>query len=484
VEDWVYQAWRNMQNKLALVVDDMELSFQEVNIFSSKIAEYLQLKYSNSHIGLIPNDMKNSILMIYALLKSGHNYTIFNNRLSVKELTEQIKFAIPDVILTNINFDFYNIITFDQIESEIKNLSGEQFKQSYISLSNSFIQLFTSGSSGQIKLVRHNYSNVMYNAIGSVFRLGHSKEDRWLLTIPIYHVGGLSIIFRCLINNIPLVTTNRKYSTENLTSLISRQKITIVSLVPSMLQSLISDTPNIDILRQLRVILLGGAKASKNLLETCVKNSLNVFATYGLTETFAQVVTSNNLQNESSLIISGSPLFGVELFIQLENQGKIGEIWIRSPSNFIEYYNNKSLTEQVIEDGWIKTGDFGYIDENENLVVLNRKDDLIISGGENIYPSQVEDILCNYQYITEIQVFGVPDDQWGEKVVAAIIPKIYFNENDFLSFAREHIGRYKIPKQLFYFDSFPTLSSGKIIRSQLKSIILEKLHKEKQSSVR
>jgi o-succinylbenzoate---CoA ligase len=247
---------------------------------------------------------------------------------------------------------------------------------------------------------------------------------------------------------------------------------------------LISDTPNIDILRQLRVILLGGAKASKNLLETCVKNSLNVFATYGLTETFAQVVTSNNLQNESSLIISGSPLFGVELFIQLENQGKIGEIWIRSPSNFIEYYNNKSLTEQVIEDGWIKTGDFGYIDENENLVVLNRKDDLIISGGENIYPSQVEDILCNYQYITEIQVFGVPDDQWGEKVVAAIIPKIYFNENDFLSFAREHIGRYKIPKQLFYFDSFPTLSSGKIIRSQLKSIILEKLHKEKQSSVR
>jgi o-succinylbenzoate---CoA ligase len=224
VEDWVYQAWRNMQNKLALVVDDMELSFQEVNIFSSKIAEYLQLKYSNSHIGLIPNDMKNSILMIYALLKSGHNYTIFNNRLSVKELTEQIKFAIPDVILTNINFDFYNIITFDQIESEIKNLSGEQFKQSYISLSNSFIQLFTSGSSGQIKLVRHNYSNVMYNAIGSVFRLGHSKEDRWLLTIPIYHVGGLSIIFRCLINNIPLVTTNRKYSTENLTSLISRQK--------------------------------------------------------------------------------------------------------------------------------------------------------------------------------------------------------------------------------------------------------------------
>lgn len=274
--------------------------------------------------------------------------------------------------------------------------------------------LFTSGTSGRPKGAVLGRRAFRAAVAASRERLPLSRGDRWLLAMPPAHVGGLSVVLRCVAARATIVLGPRAqgFDAREIADCIARQRVTHVSLVPTMLRRLLALDPPLEA-GALRAILLGGAPADPLLLEEARRRGLPVRSTYGLTEACSQVATA-----EEGDLASGvrglSPLPGFEI----RTVG--GEIWLRGPALFDGYVGHDAR-ETFAPGGWFPTGDLGRIDDSGRLHVDGRRSDLILSGGENVYPAEVEAALLEAPGVRAACVFGVPDPEWGERVAAALV---------------------------------------------------------------
>jgi O-succinylbenzoic acid--CoA ligase len=264
--------------------------------------------------------------------------------------------------------------------------------------------LFTSGSIGVPKGVMLGRSAFVASAAASAARLGWRDDDRWLCPLPLSHVGGLSIVVRCLLARScsVLPELGRGLDTRRLTRSIERDRVTMVSLVPTMLERLLDDTtwkpPS-----HLRAVLVGGARLPERLLARAVDRGVPVISTYGMTEACSQIHTG------------GEPIDGAELEI------RDGKLFVRGPM-LMRGYAPPHDTEQVFDaDGWFCTGDRAALDNDGTLRVLGRAGDTILTGGENVDPTEVERVLEGVEGIKSACVFGVADETWGQLVAAAIV---------------------------------------------------------------
>jgi o-succinylbenzoate---CoA ligase len=244
------------------------------------------------------------------------------------------------------------------------------------------IVLFTSGSSGTPRPAVLTYGNMYHNACGANANLPLDQDDRWLLNLPLFHVSGLSILFRCLLARAAVVIAA---AGESPLEALRRLRPTFVSMVPAQLHDLLT-APEGNALAGVKVVLLGGAPAPPALLAKAREHGWPVFPTYGMTETASQIATASTTDGQRiSADSSGNVLHGREVMLAGD-----GEILVRGPCLFAGYYTPNGLVLPLDRDGWFHTGDLGTIDEFGRLTVLGRKDALIISGGENIQPEEVE----------------------------------------------------------------------------------------------
>ncbi|MFZ4827517.1 MAG: o-succinylbenzoate--CoA ligase [Phototrophicaceae bacterium] len=334
----------------------------------------------------------------------------------------------------------------------------------------------TSGTSGRSKGVMLAYRQFFYSAMSSAYRIGTSPTDRWLCVMPLYHVGGLSIVFRAVLYGITLELAP-KFDAEWVHAVLKREQITLVSLVPTMLYRLIQrmDTPNP--FPALRLILLGGAAASPNLLAQARDLYLPIATTYGLTECTSQVATHILSPDETPLGSVGKPLFMTEIRI-VNQQGEPaltnewGEVAVRSPMVMNGYYNHPTATAQAIRDGWLYTGDIGYLDPHSDLWIMQRRSDLIITGGENVYPIEVETVLNQFPSITESIVVGLEDAEWGQLVVAVVVSNDPQSLNlvELQQHTRQHLAGYKVPRRWLVVDALPYNASAKVDRNAVKEL--------------
>ena len=317
-----------------------------------------------------------------------------------------------------------------------------------------FCIINTSATTGKFKSVPVRWSQIEAHVKASANVLGVEKEDNWLVVLPMFHVSGLSIILRTLYNGTRAII-REKFSEQVVLEALETEDVTMVSLVPTVLQRIVEriQAPT------LRAILLGGEFIPMPLLQECVQRNLPVYKTYGMSETFAQSTTFSIQEHPNKLASVGYPLQGVTIEIRNPDEEGIGEVWLSSPMLMKGYLNKEPIK------GAFNTDDIGYVDEDGFLYLLNRRKDIIISGGENIYPKEIEDVLYGMDGIQECAVIPVSDPKWGQVSVLCVVTNC--SQEDISQYLLSRLAKYKVPKRMIYFDALPKNSMGKILRQDL-----------------
>jgi O-succinylbenzoic acid--CoA ligase len=302
--------------------------------------------------------------------------------------------------------------------------------------------MHTSGTTATPRPVALSYDNWLWNALGSALALGLDPSERWLCPMPLAHVGGLSIQLRSAIYATTVILHDRFDTEAALAALMDpAQAVTLVSLVPTMLARLLDaglhDPPT------LRWALLGGGPIAPALLRAAAAAGVSVAPSYGMTEACSQIATH------------GLPLLGIDLRIAPD-----GEILVQGAN---------VARGALADDGWLHTGDLGAVDGHGRLAITGRKADTIVSGGENVAPAEVEAALLEHPAVADAAVFGIPDVEWGEVVVADVVLRagMHADGQGLRSHCALTLAGFKVPKAIRLVSSLPRGETGKLRRNQL-----------------
>ena len=315
----------------------------------------------------------------------------------------------------------------------------------------------TSGSSGLPKPVVHTWGNHYFNALGSQDVVPVEPSARWLLCLPLFHVSGIAILVRVMIAKAAIVLPVE----DELSETLLKRQVTHVSLVATQMSRMLSTTRGIDALKAVKFILLGGSAIPASLIDTTMDLGLNVLTSYGLTEMSSQVATS--LAGCCTRVLKYREL----------KVGEKGQILVRGPVLFKGYIQSGRINLPLSEDGWFDTGDLGAIDEKGCLTVLGRRDNMFISGGENIHPEEIEKVLLSMKGIVGAMVVPREDSEFGFRPVAFIEqdkemgPRV----DEIVRFAQDHLPSFKIPVTFFPWPHDMIEKSLKVSRQDLQEFI-------------
>ncbi len=326
--------------------------------------------------------------------------------------------------------------------------------------------VFTSGSSGRAKIVRLSHEALRAAAAAHARALPWTEDDAWVLTLPLGHIGGLSVLTRSLYARRPVVLGPERFDARSTLDAMESARGTLLSLVPTTLRRLLdrgSEPPG-----SLRAVLLGGAAAEPALIARARSAGWPVLPTYGMSETCAQVCT----QRLGDLCPAGvgPPLPGISVRIEQ------GQIEVSGPTLMIGYLDADPLPAQ-----WYRTGDLGRIDERGHLHVLGRVGARIITGGENVDPVEVELALVAHPEVVEAVVVGAPDAQWGEAVVACVVTRGTVADEELRRHLSARLADYKLPKRVERVRALPRLDSGKVDRAAVERSMLQGVSDEPPS---
>lgn len=315
--------------------------------------------------------------------------------------------------------------------------------------------LYTSGTTGRAKGAILSRRAFLASARACAVNLPLTPSDRWLLTMTLAHVGGLSIVIRSLIARSAIVIGGA-FEAERTRALIEREEPSLISLVPTMLERLLD--AGLTRSRHLRAILLGGAACPERVLERARARDLPIRTTYGLTEACSQVTTatSNVTSSEEG---SGMPLPGIEIRITQSEH-----IEVRGPTMFDGWFPKGTHASPFGQDGFYDTGDLGFFDAKGRLHVLARRSDLIVTGGENVYPLEVENALLELPEVRAACVFGLPDPSWGHVVAAALVLERDIAESYLRETLSRSLARFKVPKRFVRLPELALGPTGKLDR--------------------
>lgn len=432
------------------------------------------------------------LTLIPALIRVGATLIPLNTRLTPDEILWQVENTAYDFVLTDLEHKAIArkiaqsrtkvyLLTGNRPDLNLPSLSSievfdiEPAIPRNIDLNDLLAIIHTSGTSGQPKGAVLTYNNIYQSAMASAYRIGVLPDDRWLCVLPLYHVGGLSIVLRSLLYG-TAVDLFPYFDVRLINEKLTREPITLVSLVPTMLQRLL-DARTEAWNPKLRLVLLGGAAPSPELVQRCVDEGIPIATTYGLSEASSQVATSTPELVIKKPASVGKPLMFTQVRVVGE-QGddmpvnEVGELIVKSPTVMQGYYNNPDATAKTIRDGWLYTGDMGYKDDDGDLFIVQRRSDLIVTGGENVYPVEVENVIRQHPEIKEVVVVGLENAEWGQQVAAAIQLEAGkdVTPDEIIRFAREHLAGYKIPREIRFVTEFPQTGSGKIQRKEVRKV--------------
>jgi len=368
-----------------------------------------------------------------------------------------------------------SVVTVDEPNTDaVASLSAvtpESVTPAEWSLDDTQLILFTSGTTGDPKAVQLTTGNLLASAVASAFRLGFDPDDRWLVTLSLHHMGGIAPILRMPLYGMTVVF-RAGFDAGAAADDLDRYDATAVSLVPTMLRRMLDRRGTLT--ESLRVVLLGGAPASPELIERCRDYSVPVYPTYGMTETASQIATARPNAAYANPESVGRPLFMTDVTVVDEAgsplpPGEPGELVVDGPTVTPGYYGDSDATEAAFGAFGFHTGDVGVADDYGTLTVLNRVDDRIVTGGENVDPGEVVDVLLAHPSVREAAVVGVPDAEWGERVSALVVPEgDSIDRDELLGFARDRLAGFKLPKVIVVAEAIPRTVSGTVDREAVR----------------
>ena len=322
------------------------------------------------------------------------------------------------------------------------------------------VVVFTSGTSGAPRAAVLTRAALFASAAASAANLGWRDDDCWLLAMPIARVGGLSILTRCLAAR-GAVALAPGFDAARLPRRIEQHRVTLASLVPTMLARVLDANPDWTPPAYLRAVLIGGAAAPAGLLARAAQRRLPIVITYGCTETCSQVVaTPYEFRFEAARCGAGRPLPGAQVRV-IDSH-----IQVKGPMRMAGYAGEPPLDPEA----WLDTGDLGELDAAGFLHVTGRAGEAIVTGGENVHPAEVEQVLESFPGIDAAGVFGVADPTWGQVVAAALVTRGGpIDERELLAFLAARLSPHKLPRQICLVTALPQTSAGKLDRAALPS---------------
>ncbi|WP_152655014.1 o-succinylbenzoate--CoA ligase [Oceanobacillus sp. CFH 90083] len=423
------------------------------------------------HIAILSGNSIEMMEMIYACSYLGAVVVLLNKRLTAYERKQQMKDAKVTLLITETEeagLTEIGQLTFDQLNRLEASWKVQLLEE--IELSTVFTMMYTSGTSGFPKAVQHTYENHWWSATSSGLNFGKHNDDKWLIPLPLFHVSGLSTMLKGIIYGMPIYLLE-KFEVEDVHDAIMHKQVTMTSVVTVMLQRLVSYLGEASYPEAFRCMLLGGGPAPETLLQQTKAKKIPVFQSYGMTETASQIVTLNPRDALRKVGSAGKPLFPAQLKIAGKQANEVGEILVKGPMITPGYYNRQAANETSFLNGWLATGDVGYLDDEGFLYVVDRRSDLIISGGENIYPSEIENVLLQIDGVQETGVIGKKDTEWGEIPVAFIVADREMTIAEITAFLKDKLARYKQPKEFYFIDQLPRNAANKLVRQELKKYL-------------
>lgn len=502
VADIVRQHALNTPDQLAIKHDDQTLSYAQLHRDSNRIAHTL------NQLGLSPGDRiawlgRNSVSYFQCLFgtaKAGVCLVVLNWRLSAAEVKQLVIDAEPAILFVDSEFaeniEGLDVEGLQVLVVDEKSEDGDVFGSWHLGSVDSdyqgshdgqapFLQMYTSGTTGIPKgaVISHNNATSFLKATRCERHGWWTSEEKVLVAMPCFHVSGTIWALIAFLNGATAIVMSA-VDIEKIISLSSSEKITQALFVPTVLQMILGvNDLEISAFSTMKNIYYGAAPMPTPLIQQAMKSFTCGFReVYGATELTGGLVILSDEEHvraaseNSDLIRScGKPIENVELKI-VDQQGQrlpvnsVGEIHIKSPAVMLGYWRRPEATAKVIKDGWYHTGDLGYLDDEGFLFISDRIKDMIISGGENIYPAEIESALSAHPAVLEAAVIGVPNEKWGEEVKAVIALKASMDasEDDLIAHCNEKLAAYKVPVSVDFVERLPRNPSGKILKAVLR----------------
>ncbi|WP_028987315.1 acyl-CoA synthetase [Thermicanus aegyptius] len=436
---------------------------------------------------LTPNEIP-YFEVLFATYLIGAIFIPLNYRLSVHELTYILQDSGAKVLFYHPSFEDQIDLLREEIPSIQMISTHGIFFQSKETIANKispegaagdpWVMLYTGGTTGRPKGVVLTYRNILWNAINTVVSWGLSPRDITYTVMPLFHTGGLNALTLPVLYAGGKVIVGKQFKPYETIQTVEREKVTILLLVPTMhLQVLQEPALQHADFSHDPIFLSGGAPCPLSIYDGYQKRGIRFKEGYGLTEAGPNnfyLSPDEAFQKKGSV---GKPMIhnGITLVDEHGKEvpsGEVGELVIEGPHVFFCYWNNQEETEKVIRDGKLYTGDLGRRDEEGYYYIVGRKKEMFISGGENIYPLEIENVLQNHPSLAEAVVIGVPDDKWGEKGIAFLVAKNgeELSKEELKEYCSRYLARFKIPKEFIFLDQLPKTGVGKIDKKELLRI--------------
>lgn len=498
--DWLTK--RNIYTPQREAVADIETgiryTYREMNLRASNLASVLQKKYKiepGDRVAAVSKNCIEYVDLFYACGKIGAILVPLNYRLPKNGLLELIEDCEPKLLAADSEFE-------DSAKSAIKKgftdtfisfSGGDESIRQYVSESGFDLNvhtadveeiamiLYTSGTTGKSKGAMISWRQIHWNTVNTTIGLSLTQKDVSIVNTPFYHTGGWHVLLAPLFHHGGKIILQPEFDPAESNHLIEKEGVTILFGIPTMLRMMMEED-NFDgcDFSSIRFAICGGESCPIPVIERYRDRDVPIRQGYGLTEAGPNCYS---LPGEDAIRKKGSVGFpnfhiGVKIVDDQDTevkQGEVGELLMKGPHAFSGYWKNEEATKKTLQDGWVRTGDLFKCDDEGYYYIVGRKKEMYISGGENVYPAQVEKVLYKHDAVSQAAVVGVPDKQWGEAGSAFIVLKEgkEITEEELKSYCRKHLAGFQCPKYFRFMDELPLGHSNKIQKRDLIKLFNE-----------
>ncbi|MCC2677504.1 MAG: Acyl-CoA synthetase [Pseudobdellovibrio sp.] len=458
-----------------------ELSYSALYTQVCKMAGYLKTKHtisSGDRVAVVAANELEYIVVFFAVQRLGAILVPVNYRLTEREITHIISDSQPKLVVYQKEF-YHAVKSFDRLEEFevlVKNSSQSEAVHSEFSAApnDALMILYTSGTTGSPKGAVLTHSSVFWNSINTSISLNLTQNECAVIFLPLFHTGGWNVLTTPILHRGGKIVLLKKFDSELILKSSSQDKATLLFGVPTTMDMMARhpDFKKID-LTSIRYAIVGGEPMPIELIKTWHEKGIPVRQGYGLTEFGPNVFSLHQDSSMRKIGSIGFANFYVETKVVDENgkslgANQVGELILKGPMCMKEYWKNSSATSETIRDGWLYTGDLVKFDDEGYYYVVGRRKDMFISGAENVYPAEVEQVLRQIKGVKEAAVIGIPDSKWGEVGKAFLVKEDpALTEESVISHCVQNLAKYKIPKKIVFLDQLPKGDSGKILKKNL-----------------
>lgn len=492
ISNWIHK-WAFLNpTKLSMLGENKKYTYFEFSQEIKKMASFLhnQLKVKKGdRIAVLSQNREEYFITYFACAQLGLVVVPLNIRLTAKELVFQIKDSGSKVIF----YEREQKKLFEELNQLVLFESAHNFEDDYdsficnqqynysatINENDPYIICYTSGTTGRPKGAVLTQENMLWNALNNKIALDITSSDNCLVLLPLFHIGGIGLFaFPTLLSG-GTITVPKRFTPKQTLEIIDEFKISLLMGVPTIFDALRKHQDfNHTELLSLRVLCSGGAPCPKELLSFYHEKGLPLYQGFGMTEASPTIFMLPKEDIKRKVGSIGKPVLFCEIGIVCDDHspvtiGEIGELIIKGKNVIREYWGLPEQTAQSFHNGWFYTGDLARQDDEGFVYIVGRKKDMIISGGENIYPLEVEQVINELEHVNEVAVVGTFDEKWGEIPIAfvSLNENLIISEIEIQSHCMSNLAKYKIPKKIVFVDEIPKNATGKFDKKQLQSLV-------------